>query len=799
MNSYWQKIERAVAQASEMPSAEFKKWLEDFCRGDARLKDEIRSLLAVQTEAENFLEKSVGEYAAAILPAAENDFAGKFFGKYKILREVGRGGMGAVFLAERTDGEFEQKVALKIVRQTFLDNELERHFKRERQILAALNHPNIAKLLDGGVSAHGEPYLVMEFIEGDTLLKFAEKQALDTRRRLKIFLKICRAVAFAHRNLIVHRDLKPSNILVTRDGEPKLIDFGLAKLTETPVSPDGVIETRTAFRALTPAYASPEQLEGKNVTTASDIYSLGKIFSEFIKTSNGELRNIAAMAAREEPERRYPSVEAFAEDLENFLDGKPVKARPATLRYRAAKFARRNKTAVAAAALFVLAILTGLIAALWQAENARRQRDLANAQKQKAERVSQFLSAALAYSDPSAALPGARNQRDATINQMLEDLAPRIETELADQPDVQATLHRTVGFAYLSQSRFADAEKYLSAALERQRAVYGENHRETAHTIYGAAIVREALGDYAAAEEKLRRVIEIYRAEAPTELVHNKVFVGALTTLGNILWSKGEYAAAEPVYNEALTVAVTLAGENGELVADAKTGLGINRYALGKLDEAATFLGDAIAEYRDLPSARWKMPVALNHFGQVLLWKGEFDRALAALDESAALGLELRGEGDYDYARSLWLGVYALCFKGECAAARKNLEKIERFANRYYPTNKAVAANNADARNVFLTRTGQLTEGEISGRKAVELYQSVLTRGSNSVTLARMNLADNLMQQKKFAEARAVLLEARREASEVQGAEHWRVKQVEQRLARLDEIAGGAKLKTGEF
>lgn len=791
MNPYWQKVEQAVARAEEMPAAEFEKWLDDFCLHDARLKNEIRLLLAVQADSENFLEKSAGEYAAAILPETDVDFAGKIFGSYRIVREIGRGGMGAVFLAERTDGAFEQRVALKIVRQTFVDKRLAAHFKRERQILANLNHPNIARLLDGGVSAHGEPFLVMEFIEGETLLKFAAAQNLDTPRRLKIFLKICRAVAFAHRNLIVHRDLKPSNILVAADGEPKLLDFGLAKVLDE--TPHGENPTQTAFRALTPKYASPEQIKGEAVTTASDIYSLGKVFSELIENPNAELRNVAAKALRDEPERRYESVAAFAADIENYLDGKPLKARPATLRYRASKFVRRNKFAVAAAVLIFATIVVGLIVSLRQAENARRQRDLAYAERQKAERVSQFLSAALAFSDPSAALPGARNRRDATINEMLDDLAPRIETEFADQRDVQASLQRTVGFAYLSQSRFAEAEKYLTAALERQREIYGENHRETAHSLYGLAVVREAQGDYPAAEEKLRRAIEIYRAAAPSETVHVRIFVSSLTTLGNILWSKGEYAAAEPFYKEALTAAVSLAGDGGELVADAKTGLGINLYAFGKLDEAAATLREAIGEYRNLPHARWKLPVALNHLGQVRLWQNRFDEALAVLGESAAIGFEMRGEDDYDYARSLWLRIYALCFKGECAAAREDLEKIENFANRYYPTNKIIAANNADARGVFLTRAGRLTEGEKFGRRAIEIYQTALTRGSNSVTLARMNLADNLILQKKFAEARAVLNEAHRDVSQMQGAEHWRAKQVAERLARLAEKSGSAE------
>ncbi|MDQ3799680.1 MAG: serine/threonine protein kinase, partial [Acidobacteriota bacterium] len=257
-NQDWEKIKDIFAEVLEQPKDLRANWLREACAEDERLFDEINSLLAAHDETENLIERNAFDIADR---AAANfsDYAGKQFGNYRIIREIGRGGMGAVFLAERWDGEFEQKVALKIIRQSFADKELEKRFRRERQILASLNHPNIAGLHDGGVSEAGEPFLVMEYVEGERIDKFCERENLSTNDRLKLFLSVFSAVSFAHQNLVVHRDLKPSNILVTADGVPKLLDFGIAKLLYDEHADES---TQTGYRAFTPEYASPEQIKG---------------------------------------------------------------------------------------------------------------------------------------------------------------------------------------------------------------------------------------------------------------------------------------------------------------------------------------------------------------------------------------------------------------------------------------------------------------------------------------------------------------------------------------------------------
>lgn len=477
----FQKIEEAVAGAAELPISAREDWLEEFCGRDDDLRREASSLLKYQPEVESFLEKSVNSYAAIILSAEETELAGKKFGNYQIIREIGRGGMGAVFLAERSDGAFDQQIALKIVRETLIDKDLEWRFVRERQILANLNHPNIAKLLDGGVSATGEPFLAMEHIEGKTLLDFAEKRELSLNERLRLFLKICNAVSYAHRNLIIHRDIKPSNIIVDNSGEPKLLDFGLAKIVDV-TTPD-TDQTQTAFRALTPAYASPEQLCGETVTTASDIYSLGvvlyelltngrpfhfkgKSLDEIIKTVTsfeplppslnsrsairksqlkGDLDNIALMALRKEPVRRYQSVEALANDIERHLKGLPVSAQANTRKYRISKFVKRHRAGVFAAAMIFLSLIGGVVISLWQTRRAEMQKVRAEKRFGEVRKLSNSLM--FEIHDSVQDLQGSTPTRQLIVSRALEYF-DSLAQESGDDPGLQidlATAYQKIG------------------------------------------------------------------------------------------------------------------------------------------------------------------------------------------------------------------------------------------------------------------------------------------------------------------------------------------------------------------
>ncbi len=434
----WQKLNDFFAEASALEiSAQ-----SDFVRkiSDKNLRGELEAMLkAVKCADQNdFLKKDAFSLGADLLVKNEIPQT-RQIGKYKIIKELGRGGMGAVFLAERED--FKQKVALKLIKRGMDTDEIIRRFRQERQVLAKLEHPNIAHLLDGGTTDDGLPFFVMEYVEGETLTKYCEKNNLNIEKRLALFRKVCAAVAYAHQNLIVHRDIKPSNIIVNNDGEPKLLDFGISKLLAPNAFEMTVEETKTGAKLMTPEYASPEQIKGETITTATDIYSLGVLLYELLsghrpfaakdknyedvvkiilteeplrpssvvssllsvaketdenkerRTKNegknpkskiqnpksliGDLDNIVLMSLRKEPSRRYSSVEQFSEDLRRHLVGLPVSARPATLGYRTAKFIERNRTAVSFASIALIALLAGLSIAIWQAAVAKQERERA--------------------------------------------------------------------------------------------------------------------------------------------------------------------------------------------------------------------------------------------------------------------------------------------------------------------------------------------------------------------------------------------------------------------------------------
>jgi tetratricopeptide (TPR) repeat protein len=404
----WRKVEEVFYEALDHPESQRKGWLDLACGGDAALRGEVESLLASDRVAAGVLvgssvERAVVQLGLDNLSAVE----GRRFGPYRLIRELGRGGMGAVYLAARDDQQYESEVAIKVVRPGLDTDFILRRFRRERQILARLQHPNIARLLDGGTSDDGTPYIVMEYIQGSWITSYADQENLSVEDRLRLFLPVCAAVEHAHRNFIVHRDLKPGNILIDQSGAPKLLDFGVSKLLRS----DQIDSAETqGVGMMTPDYASPEQILGEPVTVVSDVYSLGAVLYQLLSRTRphridqctplaleraicldetlapsaavrsngtlsrrlaGDLDNIILRAMQKEPERRYASVEQFAEDIRRHLDHRPVVARPDSLAYRTGKFIRRNLVAVAMGTLFSVSLIGTAAVAIREARIAR--------------------------------------------------------------------------------------------------------------------------------------------------------------------------------------------------------------------------------------------------------------------------------------------------------------------------------------------------------------------------------------------------------------------------------------------
>jgi tetratricopeptide (TPR) repeat protein/tRNA A-37 threonylcarbamoyl transferase component Bud32 len=474
----WRRLNDVFHAAAAVETGARTAFLRDACADDPALADEVARLLAAHERPGGFIEASAIPSARDWL-AADGLAEGRRLGPYRIVRQIARGGMGAVYLAERADGQYQQQVAIKLIKRGMDTEQVLERFRAERQILASLDHPNIARLLDGGTTDDGQPYFAMEYIDGQPIDAYADARRLGVPDRLRLFLQVCAAVAYAHQHLVVHRDIKPLNILVTPDGLPKLLDFGIAKLLHAV--PDEATSTVTGLRLLTPEYASPEQVEGRHATTVSDVYSLGVVLYELLtgrspyrprsrapldvaeavittepqrpsvaaatvdaataRRLRGDLDTIVLTALRKEPARRYQSVEQLATDIQRHLEGRPVLARADTFRYRAGKFVRRNRAAVAAGVLVALALLGGTVATAWQARQAR-------AAQARAERrfndVRKLANTVLFdYHDAIKDLPGALPVRE----RLVRDALGYLDT-LAQETAGDASLQRDLAVAY---------------------------------------------------------------------------------------------------------------------------------------------------------------------------------------------------------------------------------------------------------------------------------------------------------------------------------------------------------------
>lgn len=518
-------------------------FLEQTCSGDQLLREEVESLLAAHQKAESFMKlPAVSVVAVELLDQEEQLVEGQQIGSYKIIREIGRGGMGAVYLAERADQQYKKHVAIKLIKRGMDTDYVLQHFRNERQILANFDHPNIARLLDGGSTETGLPFFVMEYVEGKAIDDYCDEQGLNITQRLELFQQVCAAVTYAHRHLVIHRDIKPSNIVVTAEGIPKLLDFGIAKILQSETSGEAGV-TLTDMRVMTPEFASPEQVQGVPVTTATDVYSLGVVLYELLtgcspyrftsrapleiariitasqpqlpsamidtaeakaesaesfsklregsldrlrRRLQGDLDNIVLMALRKEPERRYQSVEQFSEDIRRHLEGLPVIARKDTFSYRASKFAQRNKVAVAAAVFAILAIVVSATVAGIIQWRANQQAKFLQEFGQEAARIEGIMRFAylLPLHDTSA-------EREIVMKRIRA-----INARMAEfGSNAQGPGHYAIGKAWMALQQYGEARKSLELAIRQ----YDYKTSEVAYA-YGLtlAMMYQAELDFAA-------------------------------------------------------------------------------------------------------------------------------------------------------------------------------------------------------------------------------------------------------------------------------------------------------------
>ena len=578
----WQELNNLFAVAMMMAASERASFLD--LVEDAEIRNELESLLDAHESSEKFLDKNAVEISAKTLIDVDSEsLIGKQIGQFKIIQEIGRGGMGAVYLAERTGADFTQKVALKLIKRGMDTDFIVQRFQTERRILSKLNHPFIAKLLDGGSTEDGLPYFVMEYVEGENLKDYCRNHQLSNDRKLKLFRQICEAVQYAHRNLIIHRDLKPSNIIICEDGTPKLLDFGIAKVLD----PDAgeAEKTTTEFRLLTPKYASPEQIRGEIVDTQSDVFSLGVLLREILeeiesaeketqksktKTQSAktdyELKTIISTAAHETASRRYASVEQLTEDLRRYENGLPIFAQADSFGYRTRKFVERHRFGVAAAALIFLTLLGGIAATLWQFREARAERKLADQRFNDVRGLAN--SVIFDLHDEIQNLPGSTKARKLLIEKALEYL-----NKLEQDAGGDANLEHELAMAY---TKIADVQGQIMEAslLETDKAA--GNYRKALELAAKAATIAPdnfdfrrdlALICYRFAEfqrggndltETLaleKRSAELYQklvADNPSDADVRRRWLSARNGYAEVLRESGELEKSLPLYEQIL-------------------------------------------------------------------------------------------------------------------------------------------------------------------------------------------------------------------------------------------------------
>jgi len=582
-----------------------RDYVDRACAGDERL------FLTVMAELGTVLPSMAADDKDMDMRSSPypQEMTGTRIGPYRVVRSLGAGGMGEVFLAERADAEFEQQVAIKIVRSGPFARGVQSRLKIERQILAQLDHPNIAHLLDGGSFPDGTAYIVMEYIDGVPIDVYCDSNRLDVAARLRLFQTVCAAVHSAHQNLIVHRDLKPSNILVTTAGVPKLLDFGIAKLLDDRQAGRHTLAvTQADIRIMTPDHASPEQVRGQAITTSSDVYVLGVLLyklltgtSPFVipsmrltdieraicerdpplpshqcakddseearriadarytspsrlrRTLNGDLDNIILMAMRKEPERRYGSAQQMAGDIQRYLDGKPVIAHGDSFSYRSSKFVRRHWLPVAAgASIFALILafaLTTYIQSLRitaERDRVAEQRERAERERVRAEEVSSFLVNLFKLSNPEE-----NRGNQVTARELLDSGAKRLRAGLQDQPATKAALLSTVGAVYDSLGQYQDALPILNESLQLQPQAHDKSHIDTLLELGRA---RMGAGDLAGAEAPLQEALHLSQNDSGATSEESG---RALWTLGELRQERGQLGEAKELYKRSLSILET--------------------------------------------------------------------------------------------------------------------------------------------------------------------------------------------------------------------------------------------------
>ena len=795
----WPRVEPILDAVLDLPEPWRSGRAGELCAGDPELARAVTRLLRADLVSDRFLASppELFETTEDLPAGAGAGPAAERIGPFRIAREIGSGGMGTVLLGERDDGQFEQKVAIKIFNTQAAPASARGTLVRERRILARLEHPQIARMYDGGVTEAGDPYLVMEFVDGRPIDEHCAGDRLGESERLRLFLDVCRAVEFAHRRLVVHCDVKPRNILVTAAGEVKVVDFGIARRLEE----EGHGSSAGVGKLLTPAYAAPEQFRGEPVTTATDVYQLGLVLFELLSGRRArdsgpggslepplpdpgigpDLDAIVRKALRNDPGERYSSVEALADDVRRYLGHEPVRARQGSIAYRASKFARRNRGALVAAGLVVAALIAGAAGVAWQSRETRRQRD-------RAAQVSSFLVSLFKVSDPSES-----RGTSVTAREILDKGAARIDKELAGDPDQQAELKSTIGVVYYSLGLYARSEQLLAKALETrkgllgpddpatlhtamnlanvywqegrypeavelhratldaQRRVLGPDHPDTLRTMLSLANTFQSAGRNADAEALLRTVVETQRRVLGPESIET---LKSSNSLGNVYLAEGKLPEAEKLYSSTLEIEKRVLGVDDREISACMQNLALVYVRQGRLPEAEKLYLQA----RDVatrvlgPEHPDTLSVLIN-LANIYANEGRYaDAEKLATDTIAGLERVFGPEHPTTLVARLAL---ARTYVGEGKYAeaeriyRETLEVQKRVLGPEHPD----TLQSMSALVATYSGMGNNAEAEKLGEETLRLQRRVIGPEHPDTLLNMSNLAEAYFRQRRYADA----------------------------------------------
>ena len=842
----WQQIQELFDEAAGLAADERDAYLSDKCGGDVDLLREVKALLNNDQD-----DDSSDRFASAIgdeqtdlgISRARESWRGEKLGVYTIIDKIAEGGMGAVYLAERHDQAYEQKVAIKLISDADMSGELERRFIAERQILANLHHPNIAGLIDGGTSESGTPYLVMEYVSGESIDEYCDRHRLTIGERVKLFIRVCDAVQYAHQNLIIHRDIKPSNVLVTKDGEPKLIDFGIAK----PISSAEADKTKLGRRAMTPKHASPEQLLGDPVTTASDVYGLGILLYELlsgsfpfdmssssvddvqqiatqatpplpsiatgrpvaasidkavrlspddiahkrrlttktlVKRLRGDLDAIALKAISRRPADRYVTARQLREDLQRYLDDQPVDARVASLGYRWSKmFARYRLAVLGIAAIVIIAIGAESF------HNARlsAERDIAQEQAEKANKVASLLAEIL-----EAAGPAATRGADVSAEQLLDHGVGRIREDLADDQLIMADLLSVIGRTYRSLGLHQKSFDLVEEAVEIYEELLPENDERLGDAYYELGYANWHLGNLDASLDAHQRAYDYYKAVGLQE-PHVKL-AASLRELGLIYENLNDFDSAEKYYVDSLEQQRALYPQGDAEMALTQTDYAGILFRTQRYAEAEPVLVDALnMRRRLLGDDHPDVGQGLNNTGFFYWAWGDLASAERYMQQSLPIRVMLYGESSLTTA----------LVKSNLAvvvAHRGRIEEGVRLAAEMYEVN--MEARDSSNRATYLMAVkylevlrfaGRLDEVILTGTRLLGSAEAVLDSNDHAILIIKTELAGAHFDAGNSSEALRLYQSAESGYRAIRGDDHILTERVVIRIADIDAQNGNVQ------